>query len=248
MLSVALLREVYTTTVDSRGGRCVRLQQGKSPIADFGVAKGMATTVKSHNKLAYLYSTEGTFVHGQDPNEHSWLYSKDINGHNTILDDGFFSLDFCCYTIGDPYSDSIGTSVPHSSAPACYLDPDMIRRVPKMNSLKKKFSVLVNKDLQRAVSSPETDWTSIYWFMDSMSGNKNPAVDNALAKFASTDCCKSMAKLIERRAYEAWPDTPGIYFEGSDPKDLPAEDNERREYMASGFGTLSRQKYSGRIQ
>ncbi|KAG6848777.1 hypothetical protein H0H93_014130 [Arthromyces matolae] len=242
---VALLREMYTTEPDGNGRRRVRLKQGKTPIADFGIAKGAIPGAKSQDKLAYFYSQgEKDFVRGQEPTDHYWFYFTNINGHKTILDVGLYSINFRSYSATSPYLDGISHTIPHDSAPSFFMDHTMLSRAPRVCETAAEFSVLRNSDLQTAVSSANVDWEKLYRFMDQVAGKDCTEVERALVKYASIDCCQSMGRLLESRAYETWPEAPHLYVDGSSPDEVSVntDDEETREHKAKWIKKYNRGK------
>ena len=91
-LSFTLLAEMYTTTSakDSLYRR-VRLQYKSTPIADFGIARG-AAIVQPQDRLAYYKTSNGSIVHGQNPDEHYWLWFRTVRGHEVTLDLSMFTF------------------------------------------------------------------------------------------------------------------------------------------------------------
>ncbi|KAH0585877.1 hypothetical protein J132_00996 [Termitomyces sp. J132] len=129
---MGLLREMYISTPET--DRRVRLRHGKSLISDFGIAKGRAT-VQNQDKLAYFYLTDDTFKRGQDPNEHQWLYFTILSSMKMIFDVGMFTFNFCLYVNGQPYLENIySVPFPLMSAPAFYVDTEMVRSTPKLTT------------------------------------------------------------------------------------------------------------------
>lgn len=110
-LSFVLLAEMYTTT-SSKGSQYqrVRLQYKSSPISDFGITRG-TVTVLPQDRLVYYKKSDKSFVHGQDPNEHYWLWFRTIRGHEITLDVGMLPFDmgimvdlYDCFAGDRPFS------------------------------------------------------------------------------------------------------------------------------------------------
>ncbi|PFH51249.1 hypothetical protein AMATHDRAFT_47270 [Amanita thiersii Skay4041] len=148
---VCLLAEVYTTTAtpasvspDQKLKRRVRLKYKSSPIADFGIAKGVAD-VKHQDKLAYLYTCDDTLEKGQDPNDHYWIYFKTIRGEDLILDVSMYTFNLLLCVVSDPYTNE--DLPPMSSVPAYFRDRPHVRDSPDIVKEKERFSVLRNTSL-----------------------------------------------------------------------------------------------------
>ncbi len=68
---------MYTTTYipaspwpDGKAKHRIRLQHRKSPLTDFGTAKGVEQDKLAHGSMR----DRKLFIKGQDPNDHYWLY------------------------------------------------------------------------------------------------------------------------------------------------------------------------------
>ena len=85
---------MYTTTSDdTKKYRRVRLRYRSSPIADFGIASGSAE-VTPEDCLVFKKLSDGSFVRGQDPEDHYWLWFKTVRGEEFILDMSMFPFSF----------------------------------------------------------------------------------------------------------------------------------------------------------
>jgi hypothetical protein len=62
-----------------------RLRYHSSPITDFGISCG-SVNVKNQDKLNYFSPSDFTFMNGQDPDDHYWIYFTTISGEEVTLD------------------------------------------------------------------------------------------------------------------------------------------------------------------
>lgn len=237
-LCVSLLRDMYTTTAirtddpfPGRTKRRVRLQYHKSPIADFGIVKGMAH-VRNHDKLAYYRPSNNLFDKGQSPDEHYWIYFTALNGEEVVLDFGMFSLNACQYIKGEVYCNTIPLQNPLASAPAYFGHHDLAHLGHPNPAAHQRFSFLRNEALHKAVAfdGPRIDWPVIESLMRSISETEYSDINESLIKFWTLDNCGSLAALLLKRGWRAWPTEPAVYVEFDDERNLEDEE-EWQKYM-----------------
>ncbi|KAG6835926.1 hypothetical protein H0H93_013261 [Arthromyces matolae] len=245
-VSIGLLREMYTSTPEGPTGRRVRLRHGKSPIADFGIAKGKVR-VTNQDRLAYFYLEDHTFELGQDPDEHYWFYFKTLSGQKLTLDVGMFTFNMCIAVLGEPYCKEIPTDfgIRPASAPAFFVDPQMAHFWTALATTFKECSILRNEELQKAVTSPEVDWKAVFNFMKELSGKPPTDVDKNIVKDVSSRSCRAMANVIQKRSYLSWPEDPDTPIE-RDPEEAKCppgcrdDDQEWMKYAAKWHRRFNR--------
>lgn len=117
-ICVAILGEMYTTTSTSGSSQIRKcLQYRTSPIADFGIAKG-SVLVPESDRLMYKKLSDGSYVQGQGPGSHYWLYFTTIRGEEIILELGTYTFNMCIMVGIDSYDilpqirEQLGNTVP----------------------------------------------------------------------------------------------------------------------------------------
>ncbi|KIM40914.1 hypothetical protein M413DRAFT_28031 [Hebeloma cylindrosporum] len=107
---IALVAELYTTTAIPTSetpkwqptGRRLRLSYDRSPIADLGIVRG-SVRVTPQDRLAYYHLERNTFMMGQDPDDHYWIYFTTLAGEEYSLDCGMMTFNFCKMVQTAPY-------------------------------------------------------------------------------------------------------------------------------------------------
>ncbi|KAJ6584016.1 hypothetical protein DFH09DRAFT_1144050 [Mycena vulgaris] len=228
-ICLALLAEMYNTTaVDSTNGqpeRRTRLTYKSSPIADFGVVAG-SVDVKSQDKLAYFSLSDMSFVRGQDPDDHYWIYFTTIRGENILLDCAMFHIQH-------PYL--CNDLPPLDSAPAFFRERAIDRHAPDLHTERTRMSVLRNADLHLAVAYPlePIDMKLVCGFMETLAGRAMSPVELEFTyKSYNLHYC-AIAINVDMRAWVDWPASPGLGIE-VDPGEVVddrARDNSWFEHM-----------------
>jgi hypothetical protein len=111
---LGLASEMYTTTTTVRGStgpdgkkgpepkRRVRLSHNKSPVSDYGIIHGSVRVIAS-DRLAYFSVDENSFMIGQDPDDHHWIYFTLLNGLEYYLELGMMPFNFGLMVDSTPY-------------------------------------------------------------------------------------------------------------------------------------------------
>src|SRR5882724_10177874 len=121
MLSFGLLAEIYTTTSSTKSVRPrVRLRYLSQPIADFGICRGRVS-VDASDVLGYAYTKSRKFTHGQDPDDHYWLYFTSVRGEEVLLDLALFTFNFTNMVQTAPYL----PACPHPLVSAFFRDREI---------------------------------------------------------------------------------------------------------------------------
>lgn len=229
-LSLALLAEVYTTPAESDSAaprRRVRLGYRSSPIADFGIAKG-SVRVAPQDRLAYQRRSDGSFAHGQDPDEHYWLYFTTITGEELVLDVSMFTFNLCLYVDTAPYvSPAEHRVVPR--APVLFADRAMRRRTPAaaLHTERRRVSVLRNKKLHKAVehtrvSLYDCDVNVIRKFMEGLLERPLTDQEEELTGGWIMQCCVELAENLKEERWKTYPASPpeGVHADPGQMEDL----------------------------
>lgn len=220
-ICIGLLRGVYTTSFIrasdhpyKKTQRRVRLQYRKSPVSDFGIVKGVAH-VESRNRLAYVNAADGLIQEGQDPEEHYWIYFTTLSGEEVTLDCSLYSFNFISRVRANPYNLAVHNGL--QSVPACFLDLKNTPNAAHITTPFSKFSVLRNKNLQKAIEdeAPAVQWGNVFDFLKLAAGTQSTAEEN-LIRFWTLDSCGAIEELIRKRSWERWPTEPVV--ETEDPE------------------------------
>ncbi|EGO24128.1 hypothetical protein SERLADRAFT_470909 [Serpula lacrymans var. lacrymans S7.9] len=246
---LGLLAEVYTTTSGLRYGkqRRVRLRQHTSPISDFGIAYGSAR-VTAQDKLAYLYLSDGSMVKGQDPDNHYWLYFTTVRGQEFILECGMFTFNMSQIIASQPYLSANDPSMPF--VPAFFRDRMIQKNTPELHRERKRFSVLRNPALQRAVANSETGFTAqdlqaITSFFQTVSGKIPSESDKDVLQAFMLHSCRAFADVIESGRWKGFPVEPVLAIE-ADPGELDDIDDSSEEWWQY-LQNWKKMKKSGKV-
>ena len=229
-IALAILAEVYTTTTGAGSKeRRIRFRYRSSPIADFGIARGSAM-VTSEDRLAYMRMSDGSIEHGQDPDDHYWLYFTTIRGEEVVLDFAMFTFNMCMMTPTKPYlPPSESARVPY--APAFFGDRGMRNGAPPLHSERSRVSILRNPALHDAICHTRDalytyEVPIIHKFMEDFAGRAMTDVEKDLAcRFTIEHCHALNQNLIQERRYANYPVVVPQVIQGD-----PGELNDLDEY------------------
>jgi hypothetical protein len=228
-MSFSLLAEMYTTSPDTTGGYRARLKYESSPIVDFGIAKGRVD-VKAQDRFSYFTVDDCKFMHGQNPNDHYWVYFKTIKGEEVILETGMFTFNFCLLVNNlGPYLMHGLPSIPN--VPAHLVTRDFRRNAPTLHYEQERFSVLHDNGLQEAVAYSrrylrKPDCDAICSFMERVAGRPCSDIEKHLAMTWAMDHCDILYANIASREYKKFPKEPSVGI-AMDPGEM--EPSESRE-------------------
>lgn len=227
-IAVSLLTEMYTTTYipasaspDGKAKHRIRLQHRKSPLTDFGIAKGVAD-VKQQDKLVYgSIRDRKWFMKGQDPNDHYWLYFTTLNGEEMTLELNMYTFNFCILILSRPYCMDIFPSFP--AVPAFFRDREYAESSPDLVEERQRFSVLHNSTLHKVASDPaesldKSNVKLILEFMDTLAGRKCTEDERRLLEIILKPFRIGFRHVIATQAWSKWPRTPEMSIE-DDPED-----------------------------
>ncbi|TFK18023.1 hypothetical protein FA15DRAFT_649933 [Coprinopsis marcescibilis] len=238
-VSFALLAEIYTTTADANGNRRIRLQYKSSPIADFGIARG-SVDVKSQDRFAYYNVADESFMFGQDPNDHYWIYFTTIRGEEILLECGMFVFNMCLMVT------NLGPYLKHGLPPITTVPAHLVAREHRQVSVrlhyeKERFSVLRDPELQEAVRYsrrfiPSAHTAKICRFMEKVAGRPHTSIEKKLVMLWAIDDCEVMSMNLVSREYLNFPATPVIgVFEDPGEMDDPPQENEAWHKYVMGW-------------
>ena len=167
---LSLLAEVYSTYLafkeDSEKDSalswkirpCFRLEQGRSPIADFGISQGRVKA-RSNRLQTWTYydPKDETRTMVSNPDHHYWIYFKTVSGQE-------LTLDCCSYSFGMEACVDASLIVeklpPSLCVPGCSRIPayfrsslDPVDKHPYDLIEEKRFSVMQNETLHRAIAT-----------------------------------------------------------------------------------------------
>ncbi|KAJ3554620.1 hypothetical protein NP233_g12384 [Leucocoprinus birnbaumii] len=230
---VALMAEMYTTIYDpekdgassSTGdqfghNKRFRLRCEGHSIVDFGICKG-AVEVKEMDTFGYWKDfpsdPDMNFFRGQDPKDHYWIYFKTLR-EEFLLDLCMWTFNFGFYIDTTPYQPRNYPSLPRMNRDvgAFFLTREYRQMCPKLHWEKTRFSVLQNKELQAAVTTPElgaeaknTLWT----FMDQVAGKQQSQVDRDLLVSWTKNHRKMLASNLYRKGFLQYPASPSVQID-----------------------------------
>ncbi|TRM60483.1 hypothetical protein BD626DRAFT_435265 [Schizophyllum amplum] len=231
-VSIALLSEMYSTTYvskeaspDGKAQRRVRLSYRSSPIADFGIVKGIVD-VKDQDRFAYYSVPDNNFWMGDNPNEHYWLYFRTVRGEEVTLDVGMFTYNMCLQNPSEPYRH---WRMPPASqmrwAPAVFSERELQHSAPSL-FLKEhnRASVLRDVALQDAIRNSADEFGDKYCrairrFMARLAGKEIDWDETFFTFKLSMMNMDYLKDTLVNRAWTKWPEYPSIYVD-EDPGEL----------------------------
>jgi hypothetical protein len=230
-ICLALLAEMYTTTAlsaaDSPNGepeRRTRLTYKSSPIADFGIVAG-SFDVKSQDRLAYFSLSDMSFVRGQDPEDHYWIYFTTIRGEEILLDCAVFTFNMCTMVDAAPYRCRDLGEI--DFAPAFFRERSLNRHAPDTHTERTRVSVLRNAEMHRAVAYPLEPLNDqlVCDLMERLAGRTMTTAEMKLVLKCYNMNCAALAINLETRAWVNWPAEPPLGIE-TDPGQVVDDERE----------------------
>lgn len=221
---------MYTTTKRHR----IRLRYKSSPISDFGVVVGSAR-VTNEDTLAYQFADRSIY-HGQDPDNHYWIYFKTIRGEDVLLDCALFTFNLCTMVNNtEKYLPRLKHASPF--APAYFRDPDQKKDSLDLYIERRRVSVLRSEMLHQIVSNSAggfagTDVAVITSFMQQLSNKKCTIKESELAHFYAGLHCMEMRSCLQERRWEQWPSTPKVIIEWDPGESIHDGDDGSEEWFA----------------
>ncbi|TFY72635.1 hypothetical protein EVG20_g385 [Dentipellis fragilis] len=218
-VSLALLSEMYTTTsaADSSQHR-LRLRYRTMPISDFGICAGSARVV-NQDKLGYLDMRTLSELHGQDPNDHYWLYFRTARGEEVLLDCAMFTFNLNMLIFARPYGITSDTFVP-----AFFQEREMRQNAPALHMERKRVSMLRSSQMQQVAANsargfvPE-DEDRVAAFMESLAGRAVTGVERELAMALAKDHTRVIREALQEEQWKQYPEDVQIAIAG-DPGEL----------------------------
>lgn len=221
-ICLALLAEMYTTTAvsaaespDGKLKKRTRLTYKSSPIADFGVVAG-SVDVKNQDKLAYFHLSDMSFIRGQDPDDHYWIYFTTIRGEDIFLDCCMFTFNMCLLVTAKPY---LSANLPYIDfAPAFFRDRAIDSHAPDIHTERTRMSVLRNEDMNDAVvhslnGFDDPDVELVRGFMETLAGRAMSEAEIEITFRSANTNSLALATTLETRAWASWPAAPQLGIE-----------------------------------
>ena len=242
---VSLVSEIYTTTAiplsetpdfQYTGRRRVRLFHNRSPLSDFGVAKGSAR-VTPQDRIAYYNIDEHEFMMGQDPHDHYWIYFITISGEEYFLDCGMLTFNLWMMVDGTPYCKY---ALPDLSFIPAFFYGEENRRLMPITELtgwkpRERFSILRDSQIPNVLpdsmeySAQGTD--VICSLMDRIAGRTCTALEkDLLMKFVS-NAAMTLRLNMQNREYLNFPKEPQLALDEGHGEldDLPDDEDKAYE-------------------
>ncbi|CAA7262875.1 unnamed protein product [Cyclocybe aegerita] len=242
---VSLVSEMYSTTavppseeplLQYTGRRRIRLTYHRTPIADFGIVKGPVKIGGMH-RLAYYSPEKNIFMHGQDPNDHYWIYFKTISGEELLLDCSLGTFNMGLLVSTDPYINPNFYMTPLGLVPSIFHDREYRRETVLSviwQSEKERFSILRDPQVHQALGyhDPGLQWPGrdiLYSLMKKIAGRPSSELEKELLlKFCETDSF-ILRQNLHHQSYLTFPELPKVGCErelNSEGKRKPSEPDE----------------------
>ena len=245
---ISLVSEIYTTTAlpstesprwQYTGRRRVRLAHNRSPISDFGVATGSAR-VTAQDRIAYYNIDENTFMMGQDPHDHYWIYFITLSGEEYFVDCGMMTFNFGVKVDGTPYCKY---GLPDLSFVPGFFYGAENRRLMPITELtgwkpRARFSLLRDSqisDILEPTTYSDYETQVVCSLMDRIAGRPCTALEKDLLMKFLPNTAMILRLNMQNREYLNFPKNPQLALEkepGEDLNDLPDhEDKAYEKYM-----------------
>lgn len=242
---ITLVSEIYTTTavppsetpdLQCTGRRRVRLYHNRSPLSDFGVAKGSAR-VTPQDRIAYFNIDENKFMMGQDPHDHYWIYFITISGEEYFLDCGMLTFNLCMMVNGTPYCKY---ALPDLSFVPGFFYGEENRRLMPITELtgwkpRERFSMLRDPQIHNALPDfseySEAQGTELISLMDRIAGRTCTALEKELLIKFVHNAAMTLRLNMQNREYLNFPKEPQLAMD-KDPgelDDLPDDEDKAYE-------------------
>ena len=212
-LCMALLAEMYSTT-SGLGLSHVRkrLKYRTSPIADFGISKG-SVRVDDHSRLAYKRRSDGSYICGQDPDEHYWLYFRTARDEDVLLDLGLFTFNFCSMVKSEPYAVPEWKDVIMDMVPAFFTDREFRDGSSLLRTERKCISTLRDTRLHQVARTIEggfydTEVELIAKFMEDIAEGHVPQEEVEMACAVTLTVCGVLGDVLETQTWKEYPYPP----------------------------------------
>ena len=210
VVCLAILSEVYADPD-------VRLRYRSSPIADFGIVCG-SVRVTAEDRLGYLLS-DGTFIPGNDPEDHFWIYFKTARGEEVYLDNNMFGFNLAHVATTDAFFDEPPGNL-MGMVPAFFSDRELNRHIAAINLLhreQRRFSVLRDVNLHKAVLRRNIDYNAILAFTKKVAKRElNSDEKNLIPKWVGV-ALYTVGVAMSEGKWKQWPTTPPSFMADTDP-------------------------------
>ncbi|KIJ28732.1 hypothetical protein M422DRAFT_189415 [Sphaerobolus stellatus SS14] len=156
-ICVSLMLRMYSS-LNEEGGTRTRLRYRSAGISDFDVVSGWAR-VTADDRLVYILP-DGSILHGQDPEEHYWIYFTTQKGETVYLDCNLFTFNMALGIMPQPYLAPQPAQIFPPIVPVCFWDRTMRKGVKGPLSLLTEvahFSFLRDETLREALGPAVSD-------------------------------------------------------------------------------------------
>jgi hypothetical protein len=207
---------MYSTNAGALGGQRVRLLVNKSPVSDFGIMRG-SKSVPARDKLAFYFREDGTYLAGQDPNEHYWIYFTFLSGEVGLLDMDSMALNSCSVVDARPYWKPFNDVTSLLPVPAIFYGSEESKMFPLLDGLSniqlksdRRFSILRDNRLSGEVLSLDHVFYSI---LDEIAGHASTPEEKYLMMKFFLDACCFLRSNMRNRDYLNFPKEPKVMYD-----------------------------------
>ncbi|KAI0059623.1 hypothetical protein BV25DRAFT_1918403 [Artomyces pyxidatus] len=215
----ALLAEVYTASCSPEESpkRRLRLRYSTAPVADFGICAGQAR-VKPHDKLVYIDEDTHVETHGQDRDDHYWIYFRTTRGENIVLDCAMFTFKLNVVVL------------PGEFAPRSYGPPSF----NNSHTERARRSVLRDAALQEAARRSGTqegftaeDVEALVTFMRELAHGEVTTTERQLVAALMREHVSTLRGVLLNEEWKKYPARPEIAVMLDDPVELLLQETEQ---------------------
>ncbi|CAA7262877.1 unnamed protein product [Cyclocybe aegerita] len=242
---LSLASEMYTTTavpedekplLQYSERRRVRLAYQRTPIADFGIAKGRLEHIVVQDKLAYFHSEKEHFMEGQDPEDHYWIYFTTARGEELFLECGMGTFNMGIRVDTDAYANPRFYMLTLGKVYGFFHDREFRRNAPIFSERRTtlaRFSMLRDPGVCQAIRyhDPGLQWpgkAGMLSLMDRIAGRTCSQEEKELfLKFCTTNSF-ILRQNIHYRAYRGFPSSPVVDWE-TDPDEKTCEEKRKKQ-------------------
>lgn len=249
-LCTTLVAQFHSAAYEANtSNRRHRLHFHGSPISDFGLCLG-SVDVHDYERLAYLLPDQ-TFLKGQDPDEHVWMYFKTMRGDDIVMDCGVFTFNFCMMIETGLFLDGMksGEALKRvfKFAPVFFWDGDCEDgskglKSPKSHKERKRISVLrdprVHEAFARLGHLEEAnvyipDIPKLISILDDFTGKPSNNIEKNLFQTWTYLGCVQMKQCLDQGRWRRWPAKVRIAME-VDPEEFESVEYYRKREEMEG--------------
>ncbi|KAI0039559.1 hypothetical protein FA95DRAFT_1567106 [Auriscalpium vulgare] len=214
---LALLAEMYTEPAPAPR---LRLGYLTAPVADFGICAG-SVRVTSEDKLGYHDLDDDTSQHGQDPEDHYWIYFRTVRGEELILECSMYTFNMNVLVQTGPYVPKAYGAGMDKVVPAFFQEREVRHNAPALHSERRRRSVLRDAGLQEAVLRNQSEYAFtdadedvLASFMQAIAGRDVNATERQLVVALTKEHMSTLRGVFENKEWERYPDRPDTALQG----------------------------------